>query len=81
MRATCLLKNVVFNSLLVSFEGKGADLSKPPCRKAKDIRKERKLQKLLQNQMGTLEGSPLQAGQQALLSQNSKTPTNQPKSI
>ncbi|XP_027315862.3 arginyl-tRNA--protein transferase 1 isoform X5 [Anas platyrhynchos] len=61
--------------------GKGADLSKPPCRKAKDIRKERKLQKLLQNQMGTLEGSPLQAGQQALLSQNSKTPTNQPKSI
>nr|XP_047915204.1 arginyl-tRNA--protein transferase 1 isoform X3 [Anser cygnoides] len=61
--------------------GKGADLSKPPCRKAKDIRKERKLQKLLQNQMGTLEGSPLQAGHQALLSQNSKTPTNQPKSI
>ncbi|KAM9188070.1 arginyl-tRNA--protein transferase 1 isoform 5-T5 [Mergus octosetaceus] len=61
--------------------GKGADLSKPPCRKAKDIRKERKLQKLLQNQMGTLEGSPLQAGHQALLSQNSKTPTNQHKSI
>ncbi|XP_035185741.1 arginyl-tRNA--protein transferase 1 isoform X3 [Oxyura jamaicensis] len=61
--------------------GKGADLSKPPCRKAKDIRKERKLQKLLQNQMGTLEGSPLQAAQQALLSQNSKTPANQPKSI
>ncbi|XP_028936418.1 arginyl-tRNA--protein transferase 1 isoform X2 [Ornithorhynchus anatinus] len=31
--------------------GKGADLSKPPCRKAKDIRKERKRQKLiLQNQ-------------------------------
>uniref|UniRef100_A0A8B9V1T8 Arginyl-tRNA--protein transferase 1 n=1 Tax=Anas zonorhyncha TaxID=75864 RepID=A0A8B9V1T8_9AVES len=64
-----------------SYYCKGADLSKPPCRKAKDIRKERKLQKLLQNQMGTLEGSPLQAGQQALLSQNSKTPTNQPKSI
>ncbi|KAM9062963.1 arginyl-tRNA--protein transferase 1 isoform X1 [Sarcophilus harrisii] len=27
--------------------GKGADLSKPPCRKAKDIRKERKRQKLI----------------------------------
>ncbi|XP_065602469.1 arginyl-tRNA--protein transferase 1 isoform X4 [Cyrtonyx montezumae] len=61
--------------------GKGADLSKPPCRKAKDIRKERKLQKLLQNQRGTLEGSPLQAEHQALLLQNSKPATNQPKSI
>ncbi|XP_031453231.1 arginyl-tRNA--protein transferase 1 isoform X5 [Phasianus colchicus] len=61
--------------------GKGADLSKPPCRKAKDIRKERKLQKLLQNQRCTLEGSPLQAEHQALLLQNSKSTTNQPKSI
>ncbi|XP_064370397.1 arginyl-tRNA--protein transferase 1 isoform X4 [Dromaius novaehollandiae] len=61
--------------------GKGADLSKPPCRKAKDIRKERKLQKLLQNQMCTCEGSPLQAGDQVLLLQNSKSKTNQPKTI
>ncbi|XP_010002276.1 PREDICTED: arginyl-tRNA--protein transferase 1 isoform X1 [Chaetura pelagica] len=61
--------------------GKGADLSKPPCRKAKDIRKERKLQKLLQKQMCTLEGSQLQAGDQVLLSQNSKSKTNQPKTI
>eukprot|EP00076_Gallus_gallus_P022711 XP_015144166.1 arginyl-tRNA--protein transferase 1 isoform X1 [Gallus gallus] len=61
--------------------GKGADLSKPPCRKAKDIRKERKLQKLLQNQRCTLEGSPLQAEHQALLLQSSKSTTNQPKSI
>ncbi|XP_042673951.1 arginyl-tRNA--protein transferase 1 isoform X4 [Centrocercus urophasianus] len=61
--------------------GKGADLSKPPCRKAKDIRKERKLQKLLQNQRCTLEGSPLQAEHQALLLQNSKSTANQPKSI
>ncbi|XP_021255937.1 arginyl-tRNA--protein transferase 1 isoform X4 [Numida meleagris] len=61
--------------------GKGADLSKPPCRKAKDIRKERKLQKLLQNQRCALEGSPLQAEHQALLLQNSKSATNQPKSI
>ncbi|KAL9846618.1 arginyl-tRNA--protein transferase 1 isoform 1-T1 [Geothlypis trichas] len=60
--------------------GKGADLSKPPCRKAKDIRKERKLQKLLQSQMGTAEGSQLQ-GDQAFLLQNSKPKTNQPKNI
>ncbi|XP_058666467.1 arginyl-tRNA--protein transferase 1 isoform X4 [Ammospiza caudacuta] len=60
--------------------GKGADLSKPPCRKAKDIRKERKLQKLLQNQMGTAEGSQLQ-GDQTFLLQNSKPKTNQPKNI
>ncbi|KAM6266064.1 arginyl-tRNA--protein transferase 1 isoform 3-T4 [Porphyrio hochstetteri] len=61
--------------------GKGADLSKPPCRKAKDIRKERKLQKLLQNQMCTLEGSQLQAGDQVFLLQNSKSRANQPKTI
>ncbi|KAM4896834.1 arginyl-tRNA--protein transferase 1 isoform 6-T6 [Sylvia borin] len=60
--------------------GKGADLSKPLCRKAKDIRKERKLQKLLQNQMGTVEGTQLQ-GDQAFLLQNSKSKTNQPKNI
>uniref|UniRef100_A0A452J6L8 Arginyl-tRNA--protein transferase 1 n=1 Tax=Gopherus agassizii TaxID=38772 RepID=A0A452J6L8_9SAUR len=61
--------------------GKGADLSKPPCRKAKDIRKERKLHKLLQNQPHTLEGSPSQVEPQILLSQNSKSKANQPKSI
>ncbi|KAM6346952.1 arginyl-tRNA--protein transferase 1 isoform 1-T1 [Alca torda] len=61
--------------------GKGADLSKPPCRKAKDIRKERKLQKLLQNQMCTLEGSQLQAGDHVCLLQNSKSKANQPKTI
>uniref|UniRef100_U3JHH9 Arginyl-tRNA--protein transferase 1 n=1 Tax=Ficedula albicollis TaxID=59894 RepID=U3JHH9_FICAL len=61
-------------------KGKGADLSKPLCRKAKDIRKERKLQKLLQNQMGTVEGSQPQ-GDQAFLLQNSKSKTNQPKNI
>ncbi|XP_069719868.1 arginyl-tRNA--protein transferase 1 isoform X5 [Phaenicophaeus curvirostris] len=61
--------------------GKGADLSKPPCRKAKDIRKERKLQKLLQNQAHTLEGSQHQAGDQKVLSQNSKPKSNQPKAL
>ncbi|XP_038265331.1 arginyl-tRNA--protein transferase 1 isoform X8 [Dermochelys coriacea] len=61
--------------------GKGADLSKPPCRKAKAIRKERKLHKLLQNQTRTLEGSPSQVEPQVLLSQNSKSKANQPKSI
>ncbi|XP_056351480.1 arginyl-tRNA--protein transferase 1 isoform X2 [Oenanthe melanoleuca] len=60
--------------------GKGADLSKPLCRKAKDIRKERKLQKLLQSQMGTVEGSQPQ-GDQAFLLQNTKSKTNQPKNI
>lgn len=66
--------------LTLCLAGKGADLSKPLCRKAKDIRKERKLQKLLQNQRGTLEGSQLQ-GDQAFLLQNSKSKTNQPKNI
>ncbi|XP_044880707.1 arginyl-tRNA--protein transferase 1 isoform X8 [Mauremys mutica] len=61
--------------------GKGADLSKPPCRKAKDIRKERKLHKLLQNQPHTLEGSPSQVEPPVLLSQNSKSKANQPKSL
>ncbi|KAK2530683.1 Ate1 [Columba guinea] len=61
--------------------GKGADLSKPPCRKAKDIRKERKLQKLLRNQPCTIEGSPFQAGDPGFLLQNSKSKPNQPKTI
>ncbi|XP_069468061.1 arginyl-tRNA--protein transferase 1 isoform X1 [Ambystoma mexicanum] len=38
--------------------GKGADTSRPPCRKAKDIRRERKLQKLLQKQAGTGDTGP-----------------------
>uniref|UniRef100_G1KTP6 Arginyl-tRNA--protein transferase 1 n=1 Tax=Anolis carolinensis TaxID=28377 RepID=G1KTP6_ANOCA len=54
--------------------GKGADLSKPPCRKAKDIRREQKLQKNLQN-------PTVQEGTQNLHGQSSKTKTNQPKSI
>ncbi|XP_065495411.1 arginyl-tRNA--protein transferase 1 isoform X2 [Caloenas nicobarica] len=61
--------------------GKGADLSKPPCRKAKDIRKERKLQKLLRNQPCTIEGSQFQAGDPGFLLQNSKPKPNQPKTI
>ncbi|XP_071605725.1 arginyl-tRNA--protein transferase 1 isoform X4 [Heliangelus exortis] len=61
--------------------GKGADQSKPPCRKAKDIRKERKLQKLLQKQPCTLEDPQLQGGDQVSLSQNSKSKPNQPKTV
>ncbi|XP_078500066.1 arginyl-tRNA--protein transferase 1 isoform X2 [Lissotriton helveticus] len=38
--------------------GKGADTSRPPCRKAKDLRRERKLQKLLQKQAGTGDTQP-----------------------
>ncbi|XP_060097489.1 arginyl-tRNA--protein transferase 1 isoform X4 [Heteronotia binoei] len=56
--------------------GKGADLSKPPCRKARDIRKEQKLQKLLQSQKGNhaLE-------EEAQIAQKSKPKANQTKSI
>ncbi|XP_077786422.1 arginyl-tRNA--protein transferase 1 isoform X8 [Podarcis muralis] len=58
--------------------GKGADLSKPPCRKAKELRKEHKLQKTLQNQT---QNPSLQTEAQVLLGQRSKAKTNQPKSI
>ncbi|XP_033005401.1 arginyl-tRNA--protein transferase 1 isoform X4 [Lacerta agilis] len=58
--------------------GRGADLSKPPCRKAKELRKEHKLQKTLQNQT---QNPSLQTEAQVLLGQRSKAKTNQPKSI
>nr|XP_060624537.1 arginyl-tRNA--protein transferase 1 isoform X1 [Anolis sagrei ordinatus] len=58
--------------------GKGADLSKPPCRKAKDIRREQKLQKSLQNKT---QNPTVQEGTQNLHGQSSKTKTNQPKSV
>ncbi|KAM6444152.1 arginyl-tRNA--protein transferase 1 isoform 4-T4 [Liasis olivaceus] len=58
--------------------GRGADLSKPPCRKAKVIRKEQKLQKKLQRQTWPV---PLQAGAQSLTSENCRPKTNQPKSV
>ncbi|XP_054839009.1 arginyl-tRNA--protein transferase 1 isoform X7 [Eublepharis macularius] len=56
--------------------GKGADLSKPPCRKAKDIRKEQKWQKRLQNQAGN---QALQ--EETQIAPKSKSKANQPKSI
>ncbi|XP_072480577.1 arginyl-tRNA--protein transferase 1 isoform X1 [Notamacropus eugenii] len=60
--------------------GKGADLSKPPCRKAKDIRKERKRQKLiLKSQTDKLEDFQTEREPQLLPSGKSKL--NQPKSI
>ncbi|KAM3835086.1 arginyl-tRNA--protein transferase 1 isoform 2-T2 [Vipera latastei] len=58
--------------------GRGADLSKPPCRKAKVIRKEQKLQKKLQCQTWPV---PLESGSQSLTHQNCRPKTNQPKSI
>ncbi|XP_061491782.1 arginyl-tRNA--protein transferase 1 isoform X3 [Rhineura floridana] len=58
--------------------GKGADLSKPLCRKAKEIRKEHKLQRTLKNQT---QNSALQAKAQILLGQSSKSKINQPKSM
>ncbi|XP_023564729.1 arginyl-tRNA--protein transferase 1 isoform X5 [Octodon degus] len=60
--------------------GKGADLSKPPCRKAKEIRKERKMLKLMQqNPAGEFES--FQAQGQALTSFPPKAKSNQPKSL
>ncbi|XP_051001377.1 arginyl-tRNA--protein transferase 1 isoform X4 [Acomys russatus] len=58
--------------------GKGADLSKPPCRKAKEMRKERKRLKLMQqNSAGAFEGFQAQ-GQPVSLP---KAKPNQPKSL
>ncbi|XP_058527144.1 arginyl-tRNA--protein transferase 1 isoform X2 [Ochotona princeps] len=53
--------------------GRGADLSKPPCRKAKEIRKERKRLKLLQRG-SCAEGFQAQG-------QPPKAKSNQPKSL
>ncbi|XP_019358479.1 PREDICTED: arginyl-tRNA--protein transferase 1 isoform X2 [Gavialis gangeticus] len=61
--------------------GKGADLSKPLCRKAKDIRRERKLQKLLQKQTRMVEDPLLQVEPQVLFSETSKSKPNQAKCI
>ncbi|XP_010968194.2 arginyl-tRNA--protein transferase 1 isoform X2 [Camelus bactrianus] len=60
--------------------GKGADLSKPPCRKAKEIRKERRRLKLMQqNPAGGLEGFQAQCEPPALFPAKAKS--NQPKSL
>ncbi|KAM5321053.1 arginyl-tRNA--protein transferase 1 isoform 8-T8 [Glossophaga mutica] len=60
--------------------GKGADLSKPPCRKAKEIRKERKRLKLMQrNPAGECEG--LQAQREPPSSLPPKAKSNQPKAL
>ncbi|XP_026560688.1 arginyl-tRNA--protein transferase 1 isoform X1 [Pseudonaja textilis] len=58
--------------------GRGADLNKPPCRKAKVIRKEQKLQKKLQCQTRPVS---LESGSRSLTSQNCCPRTNHPKSI
>ncbi|XP_029788568.1 arginyl-tRNA--protein transferase 1 isoform X1 [Suricata suricatta] len=61
--------------------GKGADLSKPPCRKAKEIRKERKRLKLMQqNPAGQLEGLQAQ-GEPPSLFPPKANKSNQPKSL
>ncbi|XP_012636700.2 arginyl-tRNA--protein transferase 1 isoform X1 [Microcebus murinus] len=60
--------------------GKGADLSKPPCRKAKEIRKERKRLKLMQqNPAGEPEGFQAQSQPPSLFPPKAKS--NQPKSL
>uniref|UniRef100_A0ABK0LEX7 Arginyl-tRNA--protein transferase 1 n=1 Tax=Rattus norvegicus TaxID=10116 RepID=A0ABK0LEX7_RAT len=59
--------------------GKGADLSKPPCRKAKEMRKERKRLKLMQqSSAGAFEGFQAQGQPVSLLP---KAKSNQPKSL
>nr|KAF6454797.1 arginyltransferase 1 [Rousettus aegyptiacus] len=61
-------------------EGKGADLSKPPCRKAKEIRKERKRLKLMQqNPAGELQGFQSQGEPRSLFPPKARS--NQPKSL
>ncbi|XP_006913563.1 arginyl-tRNA--protein transferase 1 isoform X4 [Pteropus alecto] len=66
--------------LTVPKPGKGADLSKPPCRKAKEIRKERKRLKLMQqNPAGELQG--FQSRGEALSLFPPKARSNQPKSL
>ncbi|KAM9618139.1 arginyl-tRNA--protein transferase 1 isoform 3-T3 [Trichechus inunguis] len=60
--------------------GKGADLTKPPCRKAKEIRKERKRLKLMQQSpAGELQGLQAQGELPSLIPPKSKS--NQPKSL
>ncbi|XP_036915509.1 arginyl-tRNA--protein transferase 1 isoform X8 [Sturnira hondurensis] len=60
--------------------GKGADLSKPPCRKAKEIRKERKRLKLMQqNPAGEREGLQAQQEPPPLFPPEAKS--NQPKAL
>ncbi|XP_034362297.1 arginyl-tRNA--protein transferase 1 isoform X1 [Arvicanthis niloticus] len=59
--------------------GKGADLSKPPCRKAKEMRKERKRLKLMQqNSAGSFEGFQARGQPVSVLP---KAKSNQPKSL
>ncbi|XP_072883778.1 arginyl-tRNA--protein transferase 1 isoform X2 [Hemitrygon akajei] len=67
--------------------GRGADPTKPPCRKAKDVRRERKLKKLLQKQQ-CMEMADASQHQEAscdnsniLLLQHHVPQANQPKSL
>ncbi|XP_067858366.1 arginyl-tRNA--protein transferase 1 isoform X2 [Heptranchias perlo] len=65
--------------------GRGADPNKPPCRKAKDVRRERKLEKLLQKQQQievvdvSLHQEPSCANPCTLPLQHQATQANQPK--
>ncbi|XP_051883742.1 arginyl-tRNA--protein transferase 1 isoform X6 [Pristis pectinata] len=67
--------------------GRGADPNKPPCRKAKDVRRERKLKKLLQKQQ-QIEMADVSQHQETscdspntLLLQHRAPQANQPKSL
>jgi hypothetical protein len=67
-------------NILKFLSGKGADLSKPPCRKAKEIRKERKRLKLMQQSpAGAFEGFQAQGQPPSLFPPKAKS--NQPKSL
>jgi len=69
------LINEKISSIVVVFLilGKGADPNRPLCRKAKDIRKEKRLQKEQLKQQEPLSSSPSPAP--------SKSSSNQPKSL
>lgn len=69
------LINVKISPIMVVFLilGKGADPNRPLCRKAKDIRKEKRLQKEQLKQQETVSYSPSPAP--------SKSSSNQPKSL
>lgn len=65
-----------WSNILSFFLGKGADLSKPPCRKAREMRKER--QRLKRMQQASAAASEAQGQPVCLLP---KAKSNQPKSL
>ncbi|XP_042192675.1 arginyl-tRNA--protein transferase 1 isoform X1 [Callorhinchus milii] len=75
-------KDSISSPKTVPKPGQGADPSKPPCRKAKEVRRERKLQKLLQQHTEAVDMSQQETScAQPLALQHQIPQANQPKSI